>query len=268
MGLSLYPHNEAAYKRAVHMMDATGKACVVHPTGTGKSFIGFRLCEEHPDQRVCWLSPSEYIFRTQIEGLRNSIEDGKGMRAVDDYAYGKYGSNDNQEKSCVCPYKNLRFVTYAKLSYMTEPELSELAPDYIILDEFHRCGAEVWGTGVQRLLAMYPDARLLGLSATQIRYLDNQRDMADELFDGNVASEMTLGEAIVRGILNPPRYVLSMFSYRESVERYSTKVPEEELRRQTLEQEAIASMLEGCTEVKRHYALELLKLYLKSVDVE
>ena len=43
-------------------------------------------------------------------------------------------------------------------------------------------------------------APVLGLSATHVRYLDNQRDMADELFDGCIASEMTLGEAIGRGI--------------------------------------------------------------------
>ena len=43
--------------------------------------------------------------------------------------------------------------------------------------------------------------KLLGLSATHIRYLDNQHDMTEELFDRNIASYMTLGEAIVRGIL-------------------------------------------------------------------
>ena len=48
--------------------------------------------------------------------------------------------------------------------------------------------------------------------------------MADELFDGNVASEMTLGEAIVRGILNPPKYVLSVFSYQNSLEKYQKRI--------------------------------------------
>jgi superfamily II DNA or RNA helicase len=71
---------------------------------------------------------------------------------------------------------------------------------------------------------MYPEAPVLGLSATAIRYLDNQRDMSDELFDGNVASEITLGEAILRGILNPPRYVLSVFSYEKNLEKYQKKV--------------------------------------------
>ena len=107
---------------------------------------------------------------------------------------------------------------------MSETELGKIHPDYIILDEFHRCGAAMWGQGVQKLLSMYPKARVLGLSATAIRYLDNQRDMSDELFDGNVASEMTLGEAIVRGILSPPKYVLSVFSYQKDLAKYERRV--------------------------------------------
>ena len=103
-------------------------------------------------------------------------------------------------------------------------ELKEICPDYIILDEFHRCGAKVWGQGVQNLLSMYPGVPVLGLSATAIRYLDDQRDMSDELFDGNVASEMTLGEAIVRGILNPPKYVLSVYSYQKELDQYQRRI--------------------------------------------
>ena len=52
------------------MMGECGKAAVIHPTGTGKSFIGFKLCEDHRDKLVCWLSPSEHIFNTQLENLR------------------------------------------------------------------------------------------------------------------------------------------------------------------------------------------------------
>ena len=59
VAISLYPHNASAYEAAVAMLTETGKAAVVHPTGTGKSFIGFKLCEDHPDKTVCCLSPSE-----------------------------------------------------------------------------------------------------------------------------------------------------------------------------------------------------------------
>ena len=80
-------------------------------------------------------------------------------------------------------------------------EIAVLHPAYIIMDEFHRAGAEHWGEKVQKLLVLYPDAKLLALTATNVRYLDNNRDMAEELFDGRIASEMTLSEAIVRDVL-------------------------------------------------------------------
>ncbi len=41
--------------------------------------------------------------------------------------------------------------------------------------------------------------------------------MAEELFYGNIAAEMTLGEAIVRGIILPPKYILSVFSYQKDM---------------------------------------------------
>lgn len=198
MSISLFPHNQAAYEAVCAALPETGKACVIHPTGTGKSFIGFKLCEDNPEANICWLSPSEYIFKTQLENLKT---------AADGYQP-----------------ENIQFFTYAKLMLMSETELSEIQPDYIVLDEFHRAGAEMWGQGVQRLLDSFPGVPVLGLSATNIRYLDNQRDMADELFDGNVASEMTLGEAIVRGILNPPKYVLSLFKYQNDLEKYQSRV--------------------------------------------
>lgn len=198
MKMNLFSHNEEAYRSALCMLEECGKAAVVHPTGTGKSFIGFKLCEEHPDKRICWLSPSEYIFKTQIENLKNV--------------------SDGWEPQNVC------FYTYSKLMLMSREEINKIKPDFIVLDEFHRCGAEMWGQGVERLIKAFPDSQILGLSATAIRYLDNQRNMADELFDGNVASEMTLGEAIVRGILNPPKYVLSVFAYQKDFERIKSRV--------------------------------------------
>ena len=197
MAIELFKHNLTAYEAALSMLRKTKKAAIIHPTGTGKSFIGFKLCEDNPAATVCWLSPSEYIFKTQLEALKKSS----------DYAP-----------------ENVKFFTYAKLMNLSEPEISDIRPDYIILDEFHRAGAEMWGKGVQNLLSAYPETPVLGLSATNIRYLDNQRDMAYELFDGCVASEMTLGEAIVRGILNPPKYVLSIYSYQKDLERYERRV--------------------------------------------
>ena len=46
MALRLFEHNEKAYRAAVRMMNQYGKAAIVHPTGTGKSYIAFKLTEE------------------------------------------------------------------------------------------------------------------------------------------------------------------------------------------------------------------------------
>ncbi len=120
--------------------------------------------------------------------------------------------------------QNISFFTYAKLMNMSETEISDIKPGFIILDEFHRCGAEMWGHGVERLLSAYHGTPILGLSATAIRYLDNQRNMTDEFFDGNIASEISLGEAIVRGILAPLKCVLSAFSCQKDLEKYQRRV--------------------------------------------
>ena len=195
--IKLYSHNQKAYDLAVSMLKDTKKAAIVHPTGTGKSFIAFKLCEDHPDKTICWLSPSEYIFSTQLENLYQATN----------------GYKPN----------NIVFFTYAKLMGMSKEEIKEIHPDYIILDEYHRAGATFWQKGVEQLLFTYSDIPVLGLSATNIRYLDSQRDMAQELFDGNIASQMSLGETIVRGILNPPKYVLSMYYYQNTLEKYERR---------------------------------------------
>lgn len=196
--IRLYSHNKKAYDLAVTMLEDTKKAAIVQPTGTGKSFIAFKLCEDHPDKTICWLSPSEYIFSTQLENL---------YQATNGYK----------------PH-NIVFFTYAKLMGMSKEEIQAIHPDYIVLDEYHRAGATYWQKGVEQLLFTYADVPVLGLSATNIRYLDSQRDMAQELFDGNIASQMSLGEAIVRGILNPPKYVLSMYYYQNTLEKYERRV--------------------------------------------
>ena len=203
MSAVLFQHNYDAYVAASAMLKEKGRAAVIHPTGTGKSFIAFQLCADHPDATVCWLSPSEYIFRMQMVNWRAAVQN---------------AGTEGDRPANIC------FYTYARLMLMQTDELELIQPDYIVLDEFHRCGAKMWGQGVQRLLAQYPDVPVLGLSATNIRYLDGQRDMADELFDGNIASEMTLGDAIVRGILNPPKYILSTYSCQKELERYRDRV--------------------------------------------
>ncbi len=198
MALQLFPHNQAAYDAALAMMKENGRAAVVHPTGTGKSFIAFQLALEHPDETVLWVAPSEYIFQTQLKRLSEAMP---GFLPE--------------------MLRHVTFLTYARLF---RDGAKEIRPDWIILDEFHRAGSPQWGRGVWELMGESPAAKVLGLSATSVRYLDGQRDMADELFCGHIASEMTLGEAIARGILPAPKYVTSLYSYQKEWARIKGRV--------------------------------------------
>ena len=201
VALRLFEHNEKAYRAAVRMMEQYGKAAIVHPTGTGKSYIAFKLIEDNPEKVVIWLSPSKYILKTQLESLKRNDPD--------------------------FPLANIHFYTYAKRMCCTQAQLDEIAaqkPAYIIFDESHRAGAECWGESTVALLKLCPDAKFLGLTATNIRYLDNNRDMAEELFDSRVASNMTLGEAVVMGILPAPKYVTTVYQYQKALAKYQARV--------------------------------------------
>lgn len=224
--LKLFAHNQRAYEAADTLMKENGKAAVIHPTGTGKSFIAFKLAEQYPKQRILWLSPSEYIYRTQLENLHQALE-----------------CDAEEAEAWIAHLKEqICFMTYAKLR-LNEEQIETLCPDFIILDEFHRCGAAEWGKSVTKLLNYYKDCKILGLSATNIRYLDKRRDMANEIFDGNIASYLSLGEAIAQGILPVPKYVISMYSYKHELKRLEKRVEAEKNSVLQMEQKKILEQL-------------------------
>ena len=165
--IELYEHNKIAYEKTLKMLEERNKCCVIHPTGTGKSYIALKWLNENKDKKSLIVTSSLSII-SQFE--RTLIENGLSL-----------------EKD----FPNLKLITYSSL--MKDPYKD---CDCIVLDEFHRAGAEKWGDGVNTLMDLNKDAKVLGLSATPVRYLDSKRNMADELFDGNVSSHITLPAAI------------------------------------------------------------------------
>ena len=92
VSLGLFPHNQYAYGAACRLLGKEGRAAVIHPTGTGKSFIAFQLVLDNPEAAVLWLSPSSYIFQMQLENLRESL----GLRMTETEAPEEGGFSEKE----------------------------------------------------------------------------------------------------------------------------------------------------------------------------
>ena len=200
--LELYPHNEKAYRKLLDMLSETRRACIIHPTGTGKAFIAYRYAFDHPKERILWMSPSTYIEQEQEASIRRELP--------------------NYE------FKNIERMTYQTAMHRAQKGNLDIHADTVIFDEFHHTGAPQWSRGVEGVIECNPDANLIGLSATSIRYSDSGRDMSDELFDGHIASYMSLTDCWVLGILPVPTYVTAGYSINGYIEDLGERIAKEE----------------------------------------
>lgn len=191
----LHDHNQKTYENICRMYnEGIQRVAVVQPTGSGKSLLMAKLIEDNPNSRFFVLSTRHEINDQFKEKL--------------------------DEKMLERSYFNI----YCNMPNMKQEIMESLQPDYILLDEMHRALAKEWSKGINVLLKMYPNAKVLGLSATPIRYLDKCRDVVEELFGGNLACDMSLSQAILDGILPMARYVCGVYSYEKDTESLNKKI--------------------------------------------
>ena len=111
--VELLAHNQIAYENTVSLFETNRQVAVVQATGTGKTYLIARKIEDYANKKVLVLAPSHVILG-QVEEL-------------------------------VSWHDNVKYMTYAKTIFLTNEDLANLNPDLIVLDEFHRVGAEGWG---------------------------------------------------------------------------------------------------------------------------
>ena len=181
MRIQLLQHNKIAYQKIIKTFESTNRTCVVHPTGTGKSYLIAAVSEKY--KSVLILGPNVFVL--------NQVRDVIQWR-----------------------HEGVSYMTYQMLVFMEEVPKGY---DLICLDEFHRIGAPGWGERVDEVLKANPNAKIFGTTATPIRYLDKGRDMSDEIFNHNVASHITIGEAWSRSILPIPTFVTGLFNFHNIV---------------------------------------------------
>lgn len=198
MGITLYPHNQETYAKVLEAFQSSNKTCIVQPTGTGKSFVFLKWIEDNPNDKILYLSPSNEIFN-QLDKYTTKFQ-------------------------CQNILSNVETISYQKLVLVSEEDLSTMHADKIVIDEFHRTGADQWGKALQKLLEANPEAMVLGGTATPVRYLDEGKDMAKQLFDNNIARYMTLGEVVTNGILPIFTYVPVWYDYDDTLVKYQRSV--------------------------------------------
>ena len=185
----LLSHNKTAYQKVMRAFETADRTCVVHPTGTGKSYLIAAVSESY--KKVLILGPNTFVL-DQVHSVLKWRKRG------------------------------VEYMTYQTLNLTENPHTDY---DLICLDEFHRTGAPEWGAAVDRLLELNTEAKVFGTTATHIRYLDNERNMADELFGGNIASHITIAEAwTIYNILPIPRYVSGLFRWDKTVSEAQERI--------------------------------------------
>jgi superfamily II DNA or RNA helicase/HKD family nuclease len=185
------PHQREILERLTVERERHGRFrnLIVAATGTGKTIVSAldyrRLREKLGNPRLLFVAHRGQILSQSMAVFRHVLRDGTfGEPFVD----GRRPTEWNH--------------VFASVQSLAQVELENLSPDsfdIVIVDEFHHAAADTY----RRLLNHLKPAYLLGLTATPER-TDGQSVL--EWFDGRIAVDLRLWEALERGLLCPFHY--------------------------------------------------------------
>ena len=165
--------------------EGASRALVQAATGVGKTYLAAFDSKNY--ERVLFVAHREEILRQAAESFKN-------VRDSDDYGF------FNGESKCTD--KSVIFASVATLGRPDYLNEKYFAPDYftyVVIDEFHHAVNEQY----QRIVDYFKPKFLLGLTATPER-MDGKNIY--EICDYNVPYEISLKEAINKGMLVPFHY--------------------------------------------------------------
>ena len=176
---------EALYALEESRCEGAKKGLVSAATGIGKTYLAAFDSKKY--KRVLFVAHREEILKQAADSFRN-------VRNSNDYGF-FYGKEKVTNKSVIFASVS----TLGRSEYLNEKYFAKDYFDYIVIDEFHHAV-----TNQYKRIANYFQAEfLLGLTATPER-LDGKNIY--ELCDYNVPYEISLKEAINKGILVPFHY--------------------------------------------------------------
>ena len=165
--------------------EGASRALVQAATGVGKTYLAAFDSKNY--ERVLFVAHREEILKQAAESFKN-------VRDSDDYGFFNGDSK--------CTDKSVIFASVATLGRVEYLNEKYFAPDYftyVVIDEFHHAVNEQY----QRIVDYFRPKFLLGLTATPER-MDGKNIY--EICDYNVPYEISLKEAINKGMLVPFHY--------------------------------------------------------------
>lgn len=182
--MELRPYQQEAKNSVFEQWEKLNKTLVVLPTGCGKTIVFAKVTEEciRRGKRVLILAHRGEL----LEQASDKILKATGLRCAVEKA----------EETCLGSW--YRIAVGSVQSLQREKRLAQFEPDYfgtIIIDEAHHCITD----GYQKILQHFPDAKVLGVTATPDR--GDMRNLG-EYFE-SLAYEYTLPKAIKEGYLSP-----------------------------------------------------------------
>lgn len=183
--MELRPYQEEA-RQAVESQWEKGlkKTLLVLPTGCGKTIVFAKVAEDQVRQgnRVLILAHRGELLEQAADKIGKATRLGCAVEKADQTCLGSW----------------FRVVVGSVQSLMREKRLGQFPEDYfgtIIIDEAHHCISGSY----QKVLGHFPEARVLGVTATPDR--GDMRNLG-EVFE-SLAYEYTLPRAIREGYLSP-----------------------------------------------------------------
>lgn len=172
---------EALYALADSRLEGAKKAA----TGVGKTYLA--AFDSAVYERVLFVAHREEILQQAAVSFKN-------VRHSDDYGF-FYGKKKDTKAAVILA----SVATLGRNEYLSEEYFAPDAFDYIVIDEFHHAVNDQY----QRIVQYFKPKFLLGLTATPER-MDGKNIY--ELCDYNVPYEISLKEAINKGMLVPFHY--------------------------------------------------------------
>ena len=176
---------EALYALEDSRREGAVKGLVQAATGVGKTYLA--AFDSARYERVLFVAHREEILKQAALSFKN-------VRCSDDYGFFN-GKQKDIGKSVIFA----SVATLGRNEYLTEEFFAQDYFDYLVIDEFHHAVNEQY----QRIVNYFKPKFLLGLTATPER-MDCKNIY--EICDYNVPYEISLKEAINKGMLVPFHY--------------------------------------------------------------